>query len=74
MEHCSISKDSGNVLGRYTTGREGSGLLISYVRKNEHQGNYREVEKRRWDAELPENQVGLCADHSLKWSLMTRHT
>ena len=65
-------KGVGQLIGRYTTGREGRGLLISYVRKKDIKGI---VEKLRaaMDAELPEKQIGPCEDHTLKWSLKTSH-
>jgi hypothetical protein len=60
------------LLGRYTTGRELSGLLINYVRKQ----NIKEITaklKLELDTKLPENQTGHCEDHKLKWSLVTKH-
>jgi hypothetical protein len=66
-------KGIGQLIGRYTTGRETSGLLISYVRMK----NIKEITSKlrlAMDELLPENQVGLCENHTLKWSLVTKHT
>lgn len=60
------------LLGRYTTGREGSGLLIEYVRKE----NIKElIEKlrERMDKELPLNQIDESTTHVIKWSFLTAH-
>jgi hypothetical protein len=66
-------KGIGQLIGRYTTGRETPGLLISYVRVK----NIKEITsklKAAMDNHLPENQVGPCENHTLKWSLVTKHT
>jgi len=65
-------KGMGQLLGRYTTGRETRGLLLSYVREK----NIKEIAaklKAALDKELPENQTGPCEDHTLKWSFVTKH-
>jgi len=60
------------LLERYTTGREGRGLLIEYVR---HQDIASLVEKlrQRMDAELPMVQKGKTKDHTIKWSFISTH-
>lgn len=60
------------LLGRYTTGREGRGLLIEYFKKRNIKGL---VEKLReaMDTDLPLKQKGACQDHKLKWSFITTH-
>lgn len=60
------------LLGRYTTGRETSGLLLNYVRKKDIKGLTAKL-RAAMDKELPENQTGPCEDHMLKWSLVTKH-
>jgi hypothetical protein len=60
------------LLGRYTTGRELSGLLISYVRKEDIKGITAKL-KIELDRMRPENQTGCCETHKLKWSLVTMH-
>jgi len=62
----------GQLLGRYATGREGKGFLVSYVRKK----NIKEITERLravLDEKRPEKQTGPCEDHQLKWSLSTNH-
>ena len=65
-------KGIGQLLGRYTTGRETPGLLISYVRKKNIRGITKKL-KAEMDKQRPESQIGPCKDHILKWSLVTRH-
>jgi hypothetical protein len=65
-------KGIGQLLGRYTTGRESPGLLINYVRKPDIK-NITQKLKDALDKQLPEGQEQLCEDHTLKWSLLTRH-
>lgn len=65
-------KGIGQLLGRYTTGRETPGLLINYVRKKDIKGITAKL-KTAMDKKLPENQTGPCDDHALKWSLVTKH-
>jgi hypothetical protein len=65
-------KGIGQLLGRYTTGRETPGLLISYVRQKNIKGITAKM-RAAMDKELPERQVGPCEDHTLKWSLVTKH-
>lgn len=62
----------GQLLGRYTTGRETPGLLINYVRKPDIKGITEKL-KLAMDSKLPENQIGPCEDHPLKWSIVTKH-
>lgn len=60
------------LLGRYTTGREGSGLLIEFVRMK----NIKElIEKlrERMDKELPLDQIDETTEHIIKWSFLTAH-
>lgn len=65
-------KGIGQLLGRYSTGREMSGLLINYVRKPDIKGIIEKL-KIAMDNQLPEKQTGPCEDHALKWSFMTTH-
>jgi hypothetical protein len=60
------------LLGRYTTGREGRGLMIVYFRKPNIAGLVQGLRKQM-DADLPCKQQGITADHSLKWSFLTAH-
>ena len=65
-------KGIGQLLGRYTTGRETEGLLISYVRKPDIK-QITDKLKSAMDRDLPEQQTGPCEQHKLKWSLRTTH-
>lgn len=60
------------LLDRYSTGREGRGLIISYVRKR---GIARVVKRLRevMDDERPLRQEGPTVDHSMKWSFLSQH-
>jgi hypothetical protein len=65
-------KGVGQLLGRYTTGRETAGLLINYVRQANINGITEKL-KKEMDAQMPEKQIGPCEPHTLKWSLATKH-
>jgi hypothetical protein len=60
------------LLGRYTTGREGRGLLIEYVRKRNIAGLVEKLRKKM-DDERPQKQKGPTTAHPLKWSFITTH-
>jgi len=60
------------LLGRYTTGREGSGLLISYFRNKDIKGLTANL-RAAMDDKRPFNQLEPCKDHKLKWTLSTKH-
>ena len=60
------------LLSRYTTGREGRGLLIAYVQKKNIAGLVHKL-REKMDAELPCQQQGKTADHTLKWSFLSAH-
>jgi hypothetical protein len=60
------------LLRRYTTGREGRGFLIAYVRKKNIEAL---VEKLRkvMDDDRPLKQQGETKDHDLRWSFISVH-
>ena len=60
------------LLGRYTTGREGRGIVISYVRKK-NIAQLVESVRAMMDADLPCYQEGPTSGHTLKWSFLSRH-
>ena len=60
------------LLKRYTTGREGRGLLIVYVRKRNIRGLINEL-RTKMDTNSPEEQIGVCTDHILRWSFVSEH-
>ena len=60
------------LLGRYTTGREGRGFLLVYFRKQDIAGLVARL-RARMDADLPYGQDGTTRDHKLKWSFISSH-
>jgi hypothetical protein len=60
------------LLRRYTTGREGRGLLITYVRKENISGLIQKLQIRM-DEELPQNQRGNTKPYIFKWSFLSTH-
>jgi hypothetical protein len=61
------------LLTRYTSGREGRGLLLSYVKKKAVAELMQSVQ-RRMNTDLPLNQVGSTVQHkTLKWSFLSTH-
>jgi hypothetical protein len=61
------------LLGRYTTGREGRGLLIVYVRKSGIADLIKKL-RGKLDEDLPMGQKGPTRDHLLKWSFLSEHS
>lgn len=60
------------LLDRYTTGREGRGLVIAYV-KNRNITDLVKKLREAMDKKRPCEQVADASDHVLKWSFLTRH-
>lgn len=60
------------LLGRYTTGREGRGLLIEYYRKSDIAVLVKKL-RDKMDQDRPCNQQGSTGDHLLKWSFVSAH-
>ncbi len=60
------------LLDRYTTGREGRGLLIVYFRKADIAGLVKKL-REQMDADVPCAQQGKTMDHILKWSFLSTH-
>ncbi|MBE0540928.1 MAG: hypothetical protein IH623_06045 [Verrucomicrobia bacterium] len=65
-------KGISQLLGRYTTGNETQGLMISYVRKKDIKGITAKL-KTALNEQRPEGQIEPCGDHTLKWSIVTKH-
>lgn len=61
------------LLGRYTTGREGMGLLIEYFRNKNIAMLVRKL-REKMDEEHPCQQQGETTDHGLQWSFLSVHT
>ena len=62
----------GQLLSRYTTGRESRGLLIVYFRQKGIAGLVQKI-REMMDGEMPLDQQGKTADHALKWSFISVH-
>jgi hypothetical protein len=62
----------GQLLRRYTTGREGRGLLIVYVRMKDIAGLIKKI-RQKMDSEHPCDQQGDTVDHTFKWSFLSKH-
>lgn len=60
------------LLGRYTTGREGRGLIISYVRQRNIRGLTDKLQLHM-NQNLPLKQTAPCRSLSLKWAFITVH-
>jgi len=60
------------LLRRYTTGREGRGLIISHVRQRDISGITNKL-RLHMDETLPLSQKGPCQDHPIRWSFVTVH-
>ena len=58
--------------GRYTTGREGRGLVIEYVRKAGIAKLFEKL-RARLDNELPLKQKGPTTNHPMKWAFVSVH-
>jgi len=65
-------KGLGQLLGRYTTGRESRGLLIAYVKKKNIAGLIKKI-RQEMDVTLPLSQQGNTINHTLKWSFLSTH-
>jgi len=60
------------LLNRYTTGRECRGFVISYVKIKDIKDLFEKLRKYI-DEEKPFNLEGLCEDHNIKWSFLSKH-
>jgi hypothetical protein len=60
------------LLNRYTTGRECRGFVISYVKIKDIKGLFEDLRKHI-DESKPFNLEGICLDHNIKWSFLSKH-
>lgn len=60
------------LLMRYTTGREGRGIVLSYVKKKNISGLVATI-RQKMDVDLPCEQQGTTKDHNLNWSFLSSH-
>lgn len=65
-------KGLGQLLNRYTTGRECRGFIISYVRLEDIKNLFEGLRKYIDDTK-PFDLEGLCEDNNIKWSFLSRH-
>lgn len=66
------AKGLDQLLNRYTTGRECRGFVISYVKQKDIKGLFEDLRKYL-DKAKPFDLEGLCLDHNIKWSFLSRH-
>lgn len=66
------AKGLDQLLNRYTTGRECRGFVISYIKIKDIKGLLEDLRKHI-DAIKPFNLEGLCLDHNIKWSFLSKH-
>lgn len=66
------AKGLDQLLNRYTTGRESRGFVISYVKLKNIKGLFEDLRKYI-DTSKPFNLKGLCIDHNIKWSFLSKH-
>jgi hypothetical protein len=62
----------GQLLNRYTTGREGRGFLIAYVKQKNIKGLIEKL-RERMDVDRPCKQKGQTMNHTLRWSFLSVH-
>lgn len=60
------------LIGRYSTGREGRGLLLVYVQQDSIKDKMEQFRKDM-DLNLPCSQTKPCFDHSARWSFVSEH-
>lgn len=65
-------KGLSQLVNRYSTGREGTGILIEYVKKDGIKALVDKIRKHM-DKVKPCEQDGGCKDHRLRWAFSTRH-
>ena len=65
-------KGLGQLINRYSTGREARGLLLNYVRKANIVDLIKNL-RNSLDTDLPLKQKGPTQDHKLKWSFSSTH-
>ena len=66
------TKGLGQLLNRYTTGRECRGFVISYVRLQDIKSLFTKL-REYIDNKKPYELQGLCKDHNIRWSFLSSH-
>jgi hypothetical protein len=62
----------GQLISRYSTGRQPTGYVIEYVKKPGIATIVTRLRKRA-DAEFPEKQEGSTAEHAMHWAYVSKH-
>lgn len=60
------------LIGRYSTGREGRGLLLVYVKADQIK-NRMETLRNKMDEKRPCSQTIPCSNHVARWSFISEH-
>lgn len=66
------TKGLGQLLNRYTTGRECRGFVISYVKLKDIKSLFEKL-REYIDDEKSYDLDGICKDHNIKWSFLSSH-
>lgn len=61
------------LLGRYTTGREGSGIVFEYFQKPAIKNLVGKI-REHMDSTKPCGQDGVSTDHQIRWAFTTNHS
>jgi hypothetical protein len=60
------------LINRYTTGREGSGIVVEYIKDQGIAGLVKKI-REHLDQIMPCTQNGISQDHWIKWAFITHH-
>lgn len=66
------TKGLGQLINRYSTGRECRGFVISYVKMKDIKSLFEKL-REYIDSEKPFDLQGVCKDHNIKWSFLSSH-
>jgi hypothetical protein len=66
------TKGLGQLINRYSTGRECRGFVISYVKIQDIKFLFEKL-REYIDNEKPCDLQGVCRDHNIKWSFLSSH-
>jgi hypothetical protein len=66
------TKGLGQLLNRYTTGRECRGFVISYVKLQDIKALFNKL-RQHIDSAKPYDLQGICKDHNIRWSFLSSH-
>jgi len=66
------TKGLGQLLNRYSTGRECRGFVISYVKLQDIKALFNKL-RQHIDSEKSYDLQGICKDHNIRWSFLSSH-